>query len=109
MDPVAVTLEWMRGTNAIVHDVYFGTSADDVAARAGDTFKGSQPNADFDPGPLAEGTTYYWRVDEAATGDVKHTGEVWNFTTHGPGGGLEGEYFSNPNLESDPVLVRVEL
>ena len=108
VDPLDVTLNWLRGRTAATHEVYFGMSADDVAAGAGDTFQGNQPQTNFEPGPLAEDTTYYWRVDEIADGDAKHTGPVWSFTTQGPGGGLKGEYFSNPDLEGTPDLVRVD-
>ncbi len=108
VDPVAVTLNWLIGRDAFSHDVYFGTSAEDVAAGTGETFKGSQPQMDFDPGLLQEDTTYYWRIDEVGAGDVRQTGAVWSFTTGGPGGGLKGEYFSNPDLEGTPVLVRID-
>jgi hypothetical protein len=108
VDPTAVTLSWLIGRNALSHDVYFGTSAEDVAAGAGDTSKGNQPQMDFDPGLLQEETTYYWRIDEVGVGDVRQTGVVWSFTTAGPGGGLKGEYFSNPDLEGMPALVRID-
>ncbi len=108
VDPGAVTLSWLIGKDAFSHDVYFGASAEDVAAGTGETSKGNQPQTDFDPGLLQEDTTYYWRIDEVGVGDVKQTGAVWSFTTQGPGGGLKGEYFNNPDLEGTPVLVRID-
>ena len=74
-------LLWQMGKNAASHDVYFGTSRQDVADGVGDTFQGNQPGTMFDPGPLATGTTYYWRVDEIETGGTKQVGDVWSFTT----------------------------
>ncbi len=68
-----VTLSWTAGTDATSHDVYFGTSSPG-------TFQGNQTAATFDPGTLANSTTYYWRIDEVnAYGTT--TGVVWSFTT----------------------------
>ena len=36
--------------------------------------------AAYDPGPLAPGTTYYWRVDEVNAYGTRH-GWTWRFTT----------------------------
>ena len=108
IDPATVTLGWLMGRDALSHDVYFGTSEADVAAGTGDTFQINQPQSTFDLGLLEEDTTYYWRIDERAGGDVVHTGSVWSFTTAGPGGGIKGEYFGNPDLEGAPVLVRTD-
>ena len=67
---------WAAGTAADSHDVFFGTAS---PLGPGD-FQGNQPGAAFDPGPLAAGTTYYWRVDEVnAEGSVR--GCTWSFTT----------------------------
>lgn len=76
-----VDLTWMLGKNASKHEVYFGTSRDEVLAGTGNTFQGAQVDATFDPGPLADGTTYYWRVDEIESAGTKQVGPVWSFTT----------------------------
>lgn len=64
------------GTAAITHDVYFGT---DPTPDAGE-FQGNQPGNTFDPGPLSEGVTYFWRIDEVGPFGTT-TGVVWSFTT----------------------------
>jgi len=74
-----VTLEWTAGLNASGHDVYFGTDRAAVEAGTGDTRKATgQFTLTYEPGPLARGVTYYWRVDEIADSTVK--GDVWSFT-----------------------------
>ena len=64
------------GTAAITHDAYFGT---DPTPDAGE-FQGNQPGNTFDPGPLSEGVTYFWRIDEVGPFGTT-TGVVWSFTT----------------------------
>ena len=103
-----VILSWLLGQNAAMHEVYFGTGADDVAAGTGDTFQGRQPQTQFDPGLLEEDTTYYWRVDEIDATGATVPGDLWSFTTAGAGGGLKGEYFGNPDLVGEPVMVRTD-
>ncbi len=73
---VGAVLSWSAGSQADSHDVYFGL---DPSPGAGD-FQGNQPQASFDPGTLANETTYYWRIDEVnALGTT--AGAVWSFTT----------------------------
>jgi predicted MPP superfamily phosphohydrolase len=69
-------LAWTAGVGAISHDVYFGT-ADPPVTLVSD----NQPATVYNPGtPIANSTTYYWRIDENyGTGTVQ--GDVWNFTT----------------------------
>ncbi|MEN6578350.1 MAG: LamG-like jellyroll fold domain-containing protein, partial [Phycisphaerales bacterium] len=77
-----VVLGWMAGEFAATHDVYFGTSFEDVN-------NATQPiqsvtDAAFDPEGLLEyGQTYYWRIDEvnSAPDYTVVKGEVWSFTT----------------------------
>ncbi|MFC1604928.1 LamG-like jellyroll fold domain-containing protein [Planctomycetota bacterium] len=75
------SLSWAPGLGAISHDVYIGTNKADVAAGAGDTFKGNQLTTSFDPGGLSPGSTYYWRIDEQASNGTTTPGEIWSFTT----------------------------
>jgi hypothetical protein len=72
---VDTTLSWGADSQATAHDVYFGTSA---------TFTGidkvTVTSANFNPGTLLHGTTYYWRVDEVNSGGSS-TGNTWSFAT----------------------------
>lgn len=84
-------LMWLGGYKADSHDLYFGTSVEEVtSATKGDrvfrkTFRGSANI--FEPGELERGRTYFWRID--ATRDGKTIkGDTWKFT-------VEKEGFSN--------------
>jgi hypothetical protein len=88
---VSANLSWSAGSGADSHDVYFGTSPSPGAGE----FQGNQAGTSFDPGALANSTTYYWRIDEVNTAGTT-TGAVWSFTTEGSGGGLPGQA-SNPS------------
>jgi len=74
------TLSWTSGFGAKVHYLYFGTSFDEVNDAAGAI---PQAITTFNPGPLAENTAYYWRVDEFDGGET-HKGDVWSFKTRAP-------------------------
>ncbi len=69
----AVTLSWTAGSGATSHDVYFGTSNPPES-------KGNQTETTYNPGALAQNTTYYWRIDEKNSASTT-TGTVWSFTT----------------------------
>jgi len=69
-------LAWTPDALADSHDVYFGTSS----PLGGGDFQGNQATASFDPGPLANVTTYYWRIDEVNI-DGATAGPTWSFTT----------------------------
>jgi len=62
----------------------------------------------YDPGMLAENTTYYWRIDERDSAGAAHTGPVWSFTTIGPGIGVKAQYFSGIDLAGTPVATKTE-
>jgi hypothetical protein len=107
------TLRWTAGQLSVSHDLYFGTSFEDVNAGAEDTFVGNmktdtQP-VGFPGFPAPEGlvpaTTYYWRVDEVndAHPDSPWRGDVWSFrvpsiTAYNPVP-ADGEVFEDPDLE----------
>jgi hypothetical protein len=77
VEEVGVDLSWSPGLNTIMNAVYFGTDRDQVAGGAG------APPAlgeTYDPGPLENATTYYWRVD-TFNGSEWITGPVWTFST----------------------------
>ncbi len=86
--PRDAVLNWTPGGLAAAHDVYLGTSREDVnnAGRANPTnVLASQGQLDttYDPtGLLSYGQTYFWRIDEvnAAPDNTIFKGDVWTFT-----------------------------
>jgi len=83
--PRDVVLGWTAGKYANTHNVYLGTSSDDVnsATVAAAVSKG-QTGTSFKPASLLEyDTVYYWRIDEvnAPPDTGVYKGNVWSFTT----------------------------
>lgn len=66
-------LSWTADAGATSHDVYFGTAPNPP-------FIGNQAGTSYNPGALAENTTYYWKVVEKNAGGSS-TASVWSFTT----------------------------
>jgi len=102
-------LSWTAGAFAAKHDVYLGTSLDDVnsASRAdpmGLLVSQGQTATTYDPGRLEFGQTYYWRVDEvnAAPSNTIFKGEVWNFTVE-PFAYPVANIIATSNATSDPT------
>ncbi|HUT30519.1 MAG TPA: LamG domain-containing protein [Sedimentisphaerales bacterium] len=79
-----VVLSWTPACVADSHNVYLGTVYSDVLNGAGGTSKGNRTDPNYDPGGLAQSTTYYWRIAEVDGGNT-YPGEVWSFKT-GKGG-----------------------
>ncbi|MCH7920761.1 MAG: hypothetical protein IIC50_22645 [Planctomycetes bacterium] len=82
-----VTLGWTPGEFASTHNVYFGISLGDVndasvADSLGVLAGQGLGDSSFEPGRLAFGQTYFWRVDEvnAAPDFTVYSGGIWNFT-----------------------------
>jgi regulation of enolase protein 1 (concanavalin A-like superfamily) len=83
-------LQWVAGDYAAEHDVYLGTSFDDVSNATASTpelYKGRQANTagvinGFTVTGLIPGETYYWRIDEVndTHPDKMWKGDVWSFT-----------------------------
>jgi len=80
-----VVLTWMAPEDAWLHDLYFGTDADLVAAGDASVFQGQLTEASFAIDvnePLGRGITYYWKVD-VTTGTARASeffpGSVWSF------------------------------
>ena len=83
-------LTWRAGFYAVTHDLYFGTSFDDVNDGAEGTFVGNLNMTSQivgiigfpAPEGLQPGTTYYWRVDEVndANAASPWKGDVWSFS-----------------------------
>jgi len=110
-----VLLSWLPGFSAEDHDIYIGTSWEDVNNAEFDPFNPppefldtrSEPN--FQCSGLATYTKYYWRVDEVVGRSPPlfiptefYKGNVWCFTTGLPGGGLLGEYYHHTGEASPP-------
>jgi len=84
------TLAWDPGAFAVSHDLYIGTSFDDVNNGAEGTFVGDLTTTTQvvgfpgfpAPDGLQPGTTYYWRVDEVndANAASPWKGDVWSFS-----------------------------
>ena len=103
-----VDLTWTAGLKAAAHEIYFGTDKDAVAAGTGGASKGRIGATTFDPGTLQPQTTYFWKIDEVDAGSNKQAGSVWSFTTIGPGGGIQGQYFTSMDLSGAPAVTRLE-
>jgi len=90
LDQTWATISWTPGDFAVSHDVYMGTSFDDVNDGLGDTFRTNQAGAFYAagftgypyPDGLVPGTTYYWRIDEVNDADPNSPwkGDTWSFT-----------------------------
>jgi Concanavalin A-like lectin/glucanases superfamily/F5/8 type C domain len=78
-----VILSWRPGEFSATHDVYLGTTFDDVneGSTAVLVSQGQDANS-YDAGVLAFGQTYYWRVDEVngAPDNAIFKGDTWSFT-----------------------------
>ncbi len=80
-------LSWTAGAYAAEHDVYFGTSSEEVNEAGSDdpvglVYKGRQSGTNYPLSGLDLETTYYWRVDEVndACEPYLWRGFVWGFT-----------------------------
>jgi hypothetical protein len=79
--PRDVILGWTPGPSAATHNVYFGTSFDDVYNGIGGV---TQSVTSYAPAQRLDfSTTYYWRVDEvdAPPDSTVYQGSLWSFTT----------------------------
>ncbi len=85
--PIDAALAWTAGPFAGTHDVYLGTSFEDVntatRAKADVLASQGQTDAQYAPkSPLKYGQTYYWRIDEVnkTPDNTIFKGSVWSFT-----------------------------
>ena len=96
--PIGTILAWTPGQYAATHDVYLGTSFDDVNDAGRDNpldmlaSQSQDANAYDPPAPLDFGQTYYWRIDEvnAAPDETIFKGKIWSFSTEPFGYPVEG-------------------
>ncbi|MCB2154986.1 choice-of-anchor D domain-containing protein [bacterium] len=71
--PRELLLTWQNGGGATSYDVYFGDTFPPI-------YRQSVSFEEFDPGPLALDTTYFWRIDSVSSSGVT-TGNTWRFST----------------------------
>jgi len=78
VDSADVVLNWRVGREAVSHEVYLGTSPDDLALIASTT----EASYDLSEQGIEYGRTYYWQINEVneAGSPSVYAGEVWNFT-----------------------------
>jgi hypothetical protein len=87
--PREAVLTWKPGDYATHHDVYFGTSFDDVNSATTATsavYKGRQSldDLDYPAGTLDLDATHYWRIDEVNVHDPNlWKGTIWSFKVAG--------------------------
>jgi hypothetical protein len=79
-DPNLDTFTWKPGAYADKHDIYFGTSLDDVNESANPNVPDWDSNSWPHGKEFEAGKTYYWRVDEVNGLDI-WTGSIWKFQT----------------------------
>ena len=81
--PPPAELSWEAGATATAHQIYLGTSFNDVdnANTGSPEYMGEQVLADvnYPLTGLLWGTDYYWRIDEVS-GGTPLKGQVWSFT-----------------------------
>ncbi len=75
VDPAQVVLKWVPVRNALTHRLFFGRSDPPP-------FREEMKRTQYEPGPLATGTSYWWRVDELTPTGIA-IGTIWHFTTAG--------------------------
>jgi hypothetical protein len=82
-------LSWGKGHSImpLKHHLFFGTDEAAVADGTGDTDKGIQEEATYDPGLLMAETSYYFRVNEVEMDGTEREGGVWSFKTVAAGPG----------------------
>lgn len=75
-------LAWGPSVGAVKHDVYLGTSSEEVGGDsvAALVSAGQDANTYDPPETLAFGQTYYWRVDETDADGKVTRGLVWQFS-----------------------------
>ena len=85
--PPSVALQWIPGHEATHHDLYFGTSREDVSGATADLPKGvyqgrfANEVMEHVIEGLDDGRVFYWRVD-ALAGEEITAGQVWSFTVY---------------------------
>jgi len=85
--PRTVALQWIPGSQATHHDLYFGSSRDDVSeatiAAPRGVYRGrfAHDVMEHSVDELEDGRVFYWRIDAIADGQIT-PGGVWSFTVY---------------------------
>ncbi len=89
-----VVLSWGEGYGVSEHDIYLGTSWDDVnnadASDATGIYRSSRKDPNYPCSNLELTTKFYWRIDEVQGRlpplfpGIIYKGDVWSFTTGDP-------------------------
>lgn len=69
-----ISLSWNASTNAVLYNVYFGTSA-------APAYHGNTSNNSYQLPALNYSTKYYWQVIALSSSTCGSNSSVWNFTT----------------------------
>lgn len=79
---ISQSLSWRPGRQAMAHEVYFSTDANEVLDGTAWAGQVESPNIDLSD-QLTYNQTYYWRIDEAneAAQMSLYTGDLWSFST----------------------------
>ena len=72
---VSEVLQWRQAFDAVSYNVYLGERADRLKKI------GSTADCSIDPGTLAQGKTYYWRVDAVRADGQVVKGDTWRFSS----------------------------
>jgi hypothetical protein len=80
---LSAVLSWRAGREADTHDIYFGTSRQEVAeaTMATESFSGDSCEIVYVPSSLEFGQRYYWKVVEIDPDSEVWEGDIWNFST----------------------------
>jgi len=108
-----VLLSWSEGVEVTEHDVYMGTSWEDVYNAVYDPinpppeYLGTVTEPSMLVTGLSENTTYYWRVDEVTGrlpfpigGGTYYTGDIWSFT-------ILGDTVIQATVDVDPDILNL--
>jgi hypothetical protein len=106
--PEDVNLVWDPGVYVQDHNIYFGTSEDDVNESAAAYAEDVEPNEWTIPISLKVDTTYYWRVETVNDFNVNSPwpGNIWTFSTHD---GRASDPLPDPDIRGLPPSAITEL
>ena len=106
--PRDLVVAWEPGQGVSAHDVYLGTSLEDVNSASRNNPMGvlisqGRSPASLDVSRLEFSQTYYWRIDEVLTAGGIYKGEVWSFTVE-PYAYAVKNIVASTNVTSDPGM-----
>jgi|GEM_PF-5729750 len=107
-DPVSINtrLAWTGsdpGGETLIYDLYFGAGDNPTLACS------ALSATEYDPGPLAQNTTYRWRVTARDPLGQTTTGPLWSFTTGEPTVLINGPAMGTWDFDHSPYLVQGDL